>query len=291
MILVFGSTGTVGRRVVDGLVAAGERVRAFTRDPARAAGFGPSVQAVRGDLGDPASVRAAVAGVDAVFVLSTGPRTAAFEGTVADAVRRHGVGRVVKLSSVAAMPPVQDSYGAMHAAAEAAVAESGAEWTVLRPAGFMSNVLQWVHSVREGEVRQPYGHLPRAVIDPADVSAAAVACLTTPGHAGAVYELTGPEALTAADLTARLAAELDRPLRFVDLRPEQAKQAMMGAGLPPGFAAGLVDTLADPDPRRGGTPRPTVQRLLGRPPASFEDWLRTHRTAFAQPPTPHPTSR
>ncbi|MEV4254372.1 NAD(P)H-binding protein [Spirillospora sp. NPDC049652] len=279
MIVVFGATGTIGRRVVSGLVAAGEQVRAFTRDPA-GTDFPAPVEVVRGDLEDAAAVQAAVGGAEAVFVLSAGPRTAVHERTVSEAVRAHGTPRVVKLSSVAAMPPVRDSYGAIHAAAEEAVKNSGAEWTILRPAGFMSNVLRWAPSVHAGTVRQPHGRIPRAVVDPADVSDVAVTCLTAPGHAGAIYQLTGPEALTGADLTARLAAALGRPLTFVDLDPGEARQAMIGAGLPEDYATGLVDTLEDPDPNRGGTPLPTVEKLLGRPPVTFDAWLARHLGAF-----------
>jgi uncharacterized protein YbjT (DUF2867 family) len=281
MILVLGSTGTVGRHVVAGLVAAGQRVRAFTRDSARVR-FGEPVEVAEGDLGEPRTVLAALAGADGVFVLSCGPDALAHELAVAEAVRRCGTGRVVKLSSVAAMPPLSDSYGAAHAAAERAFARSGAEWTALRAAGFMSNVLQWKSSIRtEGKIYQPYGTIPRAVIDPEDVASVAVACLTTAGHQGKAYQLTGPEALTAHQQTAKVAAALGCPLEVVDVDPELARNAMVGSGMPPEFAAGLIASLADPDPRRGGMPLPTAQQITGRPPRTFDTWLAGHLTELS----------
>jgi uncharacterized protein YbjT (DUF2867 family) len=279
MILVFGSTGTVGRHVVAALVAAGEKVRAFTRDPARAR-FGGAVDVAGGDLADRASVTAALAGVTGVFV-ATSPAALSHELTVASAVREIGIGRVVLLSSVAANPPPSGAYGQAHAAAEAAFAVSGAEWTALRPAGFMSNVLQWRSSIAaQSRVYQPYGHVPRAVVDPADVAAVAAACLTTPGHAGMTYQVTGPQALTAPEMTAIVAAALGRPLEFVDVEPEQARKAMAAAGVPPELADGLLVSMADDGPDRGGTPLPAVARILGRPPVTFGAWLDHHLAEF-----------
>lgn len=284
MILVIGATGTVGRGVVAGLAAAGHKVRALTRNAAGAR-LGPGVQVVQGDLGRPETVRAALDGAEAVFVLSAGPDAAAHEAVVAEEVRRRGVPRVVKLSSVAADDPPVGLYGRAHADAELAFARSGAEWTVLRAAGFMSNVLQWRASVTaENRVHQTYGQIPRAVVDPADVAAVAVVCLTSQGHGGQVHRLTGPEALTAPQQTARLAAVLGRPLEYVEAPREAAEAAMAEGGLPPAFAAGLLDALADPDPRRGGTPLPTVELLTGRPAGTFDAWLARHRDRFGAAP-------
>jgi uncharacterized protein YbjT (DUF2867 family) len=276
VIVVLGPTGTVGCHVVADLVTAGRQVRVFTRTPARAR-FDKSVEIAEGDLGAPATVRAALVGADGVFVVSTGPDALAHELTVADAVRRYGVRRVVKLSSVAAMPPVTDSYGAAHAASERAFAESGAEWTALRAAGFMSNVLHWKSSIKsEGRAYQPYGAIPRAVIDPRDVAAVAVACLTTTGHHGQAYQLTGPEALTAPEQAAKISAALGRPVEFVDVAPELAARSMTSSGMPAQFARSLLASLADPDPHRGGLPLPTVRQITGHSPMTFDAWLARH---------------
>jgi uncharacterized protein YbjT (DUF2867 family) len=288
MILVLGSTGMVGSRVVAGLVAAGEQVRALTRGTAPAAWADPpfagAVEVVTGDLGKPETVQAAVAGADAVFVLSTGPDALAHELAVAGAVRCGGTTRVVKLSSVAALPPIIDAYGGAHATAERAFAQSGASWTTLRAAGFMSNVLYWAYSIKsDGVVYQPYAGVLRAVIDPADVAAVAVACLTGDGHGhdGKSYQLTGPVALTAFEQAAKLSAVLGTPIEVVDIDREQAVAGMTVAGMPRDFAISLLDSWADTDPRRGGTPLPTVQQILGRPPVTFDAWLDRNLPQFA----------
>ncbi|MQY11604.1 NAD(P)H azoreductase [Streptomyces sp. RB5] len=280
MILVIGSTGTVGRRVVAGLSAAGRRVRAFTRDPARA-DFGPGVEVAVGDLGRPDTVRKALDGVDGVFVLSAGPDALRHELAVADAVRRLGVRRVVKLSSVAAVPPVTPGYGDDHAAAEQAFAGSGADWTALRGAGFMSNVLQWRRSIAaEDTVYQPFGELPRALVAPGDVSDAAVACLLRDDLGGEVFQLTGPQALTTPQQVAAVAALLGRPLKYVEAPAEFALKAMVGAGLPEPYAAGLLAANGDPEPLRGGTVLPDLERLIVRPACTFDAWLARNKGEF-----------
>lgn len=280
MFLVFGATGNVGRHVVDGLVAAGKRVRAFTRDPSRAR-FGEAVEVFTGNLADPGAVLTALNGVTSVF-LSTSPDALEHELVVADAVRERGTGRVVKLSSVAANVPVSDSYGRAHAISEDALVKSGTEWTALRPAGYMTNVLQWRRSIAaQDKVFQPYGDVARAMIDPADVAAAAVVCLTSEGHREQAYQLTGPEALTAPELTRMIGDAIGRKLEFVGVDPEQARKGMTQAGMPPDLVDGLLSSMAEPGPRRGGTPQPDTERLLGRPPATFESWLSRHLSEFA----------
>ncbi|MFI0349054.1 NAD(P)H-binding protein [Actinomadura sp. 9N407] len=279
MILVFGATGNVGRHVVRGLLAAGEGVRAFTRDAA-GAGLGPAVRVVQGDLGRPDTLPAAFDGVTGVVMISAGADAASHELAVAEAVRGHGVKRVVKLSSVAALRPVRDAYGAAHAAAERAFAETGAHVTALRAAAFMSNALQWRWSIPAGRIHQPYSDIPRALVDPMDVAAVAVACLTTGDHGDGAYQLTGPEALTGSEQAARISVVVGHRVECVRAEPERSRDGMVAAGLPAEYAEALLASLADPDPARGGTPLPTVRRILGRPPATFDDWLARHAGEF-----------
>jgi uncharacterized protein YbjT (DUF2867 family) len=281
MILVFGATGTVGREVVSQLVALGEKVRAFARDPRKASFEGP-VEIVQGDFDEPDTVLAALSGVDSAFVMSVGSDPLARDRTIAEAVRKAGTRHIVRLSSVAAIPPVDNSYGAAHAAAERALQDSGAAWTVLRPAGFMSNVLQWAWTIKaEGKVYAPYGDIPRALIDPRDIAAVAVKALTTPGHEGRIHTLTGPEALTTPQQVERVAAALGSSLEFIDVPPVMARDAMTGAGMDPAFVDGLLASQADPDPARGATVLPTVEEITGRPAGTLRDWLAEHVSALA----------
>ncbi|HEY4023223.1 MAG TPA: NAD(P)H-binding protein [Pseudonocardiaceae bacterium] len=281
MIVVFGATGNVGRHVVAGLVEAEARVRVFVRDPEKAR-FDPSVQVVKGDLDNAASIESALSGADGVFLLTAGPDALAHDLAVAGEIRRAGDLHLVKVSSVAANPPVLNSYGKAHAEAEFACRLGAPRWTMLRPAAFSSNTLQWSWTINsEGKVYQPFGKIPQAVVTPADVAAVAVRALLEPAkHAGHIYQVTGPAALTAQERAAILAAELGRPIEFVDAPPEVAKKAMVGMGLPEEYVSGMLAAQSDPEPTRGGIPLSTVRDVTGREPTSFVDWLRPHLAEF-----------
>jgi len=280
VILVFGPTGNVGREVVAQLAAEGIPVRAFVREPRRA-GFGPGVRVVRGNLSDWRSIASAMRGVDRVFMLSAGADAVTHDGNVASAMREAGVRRVVKLSSIAARPPLDNAYARGHAAGERYFEVACPEWTILRPATFMSNALQWIGAVRTtGTVVRPFGKIPRALVDPRDVAAVAVRALTTDGHGGQVYELTGPAALTMPEQVDRLAAALGRQLSYVDMPASTAAEAMVRAGMDPALVDAMLASQSDPDPARGGSPSPVVERLIGRPPRTFEAWLDEHAPLF-----------
>jgi uncharacterized protein YbjT (DUF2867 family) len=286
MILVIGATGTVGRPLVSRLLQGGHPVRAFTRDASRLTPA-PGLEVAEGDLDRPETLAAALDGVRAVFVLSAGPDALAQELTAAELVAAAGVHRVVKLSSVAAIEPAAGCYGVDHAKAEAAFAAAVPEFTALRPSGFMTNILQWQSTIAaSGTVYQCHGEIPRAVVAPADVAEAAAVCLTRPGLHGRPYQLTGPEALTSPQLVARVSAALGRPLRYVETVPRDAVAGMIGAGLPPHFAQGLLDALAAPEPARGGRPTLAVRHLTGHPATSFDTWLTRNLTAFRTLPAP-----
>ncbi|MFC5723808.1 NAD(P)H-binding protein [Streptomyces gamaensis] len=281
MIAVVGASGNVGRVVVRRLVELGLCPRALTRSADRSA-FGPGAEVVHADLDHPGTANRALAGATAAFIATAGPHAPAHDAALADAVARHGVQDVVKVSSVAALAPPAGPYGAAHAAAEDAYRRSGARCTVLRPAAFMSNALQWSWSITaENTVYQPFGTLRQAVVDPADVAEAAVQALTAPGHEADTYTLTGPQALSAHERTQLLAEALGRPLRFVDAPVETARQAMTATGLPADYVDGLLLAQADADPRRGGLPLPTVTELTGRAPGTFEEWVGAHLGDFA----------
>ncbi|MFI9077385.1 NAD(P)H-binding protein [Streptomyces sioyaensis] len=280
MIAVIGATGNVGRPLVAGLLARGTHPRILTRDPGRAP-LAPGAEAVIGDLATPGCADEVLAGADAAFVVTAGPEAAAHDRAIAEAVARHAVRHVVKVTSVAALPPVHDSYGAAHAAAEDAYRATGARCTFLRPAAFMSNTLQWHWSITDrSTVFQPFGDLPQAVVDPADVAEVALRVLTAPALGGRAYTLTGPEPLTPRQRARRLSDALGRPLAFVDAPPEQAHRAMTDAGLPAAYVDGLLASQSDPDPARGGVPLPTVREITGRAPRAFEAWLAAHLHLF-----------
>lgn len=279
MILVTGATGTVGREVVRRLPRH-LPVRVMARDPERVLGASGMHGVVHGDYGDPRSLARALEGVDRAFLVTTdvgGDDDVRF----VRAARSAGVRHLVKLSAAAVEDGgADDLITRWQRGNEELLRGSGLEWTLLRPRSFMSNTLSWAGSVRaEGVVRGLYGTSANACVDPRDVAEVAVRALTEPGHAGRAHTLTGPEALTAVEQTARLSAVLGRAVRFEELDVARAR-AMWSARHP----AALVEALLrSAERQRAGAKAgvgKTVREVTGRPARSFEEWAGEHRAAF-----------
>jgi uncharacterized protein YbjT (DUF2867 family) len=263
-VLVTGATGNVGSHAVRELVRRGASVRAFVRDPAKAAGLlGEDVELAVGDFGDPASLRAAMDGVDRVFLSSgDGPAKVAHEAAVVDAAATAGVELIVKASTMGARPgsplPGMDWNGR----SEEHVRRSGVPAVVLASSFYMSNLLA------PGAFTAPAGKGRVAMIHPRDVGAVGAVVLTSGEHAGATYRLTGPEAITYERAAAALGAE------YVEIPPEAARDGLTAAGLPDWLVTHLVavyeliraDALAET--------ADTVQVLTGREPHGIDDFAR-----------------
>ncbi len=275
MILVTGATGNVGGELVGALAAAGVPVRALTRSAGRGR-FPAGTAEVAGDLNDPASMRPALEGAYGVFLL---PGYADMPGVLAEA-RRAGVRRVVQLSGMSAgSGDTSNAITAYMAASEQAARESGLAWTILRPAMFMSSAFEWVPQLRAGDlVRARFGQVRAAVTDPADIAAVAAVALTTSGHEAQVYELSGPEPLTAGDRVTILGQALGRSLRFEALSDDEAR-AEMSAAMPAKYVDAFLDFYVNGSLDESKV-LPTVQEVTGRPPRTFSQWASAHAGAF-----------
>ena len=284
-VLVTGATGRVGRALVDELRTRGVPVRALVRAPVVGA-LPAGVDARRGDLGDPGTVREAADGARAAFLLwPTGSvdddRTAAVVAALAR------TGHVVHLSARGvADGPSDDELGpilASHRRVERLLRGSGARWTSVRGGGFASNTLAWAADVRSSSVvRAPYGGIPRPYVHERDLAAVAALALTGDARSrldGATPEVTGPRTVSGREQVDALAAALGRPLRLEALDWDAARQDLLDTGVDPVTADSMLDTwwamVAEPE-----RPTDTVPRLLGRPALSYEQWARDHAEDF-----------
>ncbi|MBT2235760.1 NmrA family NAD(P)-binding protein [Nonomuraea sp. NEAU-A123] len=162
---------------------------------------------------------------------------------------------------------------------ERAAREPGVPWTFLRPRAFMSNALRWLPQLRTGDlVRVPFAGVAAAAIDPADIAAVAALALTSDGHEGRIYELTGPDSLLPADQIAVLAKVLRRDLRCEGLPDEEAR-AQMEASMPVEYVDAFFSFYVDGTLDESQV-LPTVQEVTGHPPRTFEQWAETHADAF-----------
>lgn len=288
LILVTGATGTSGREVVKQLVERGQRVRALARDPAKANSLGREVEIVIGDLTKPETLGPAFAGVNRALVVANGLELATLEANAFAAAKQAGVKHIVKMSGrhLDAAFTVGSPFARMHGESESRLRALGTRWTILRPGTFASNLLLWLNK-ETGELFLPVGDGWDVFTDPRDIAAVAVHVLTTPGHDGATYEITGPEPLRYAEAVRKMAEAIGRPLRLVDVPQDTARTGLIAAGVPIPQAETLLRHF---DGVRSGQiypPTMTITELLGRPARTFDDWLRDHvtdlRTALTSP--------
>ena len=275
--LVTGATGNVGSRVTRCLVARGERPCVFVRDAEKArALFGNSVEVRVGDLaGSRAALSAALAGIDAAFLLNSGPNLDALDGTFARAASAAGVNHLVKLSTLDVSTGV--GTGPWHARGETAVRETGLSFTFIRSAAFMSNVLGWADSIAsEGVLRSSTGEGKIAFIHPDDLAEVVTSALTTRKYVGEPLVITGPEALSYREMATRMGAAIGTTVGFEPISDEEA-QADLGGGP---YAAALVDIWRAIREGRMGLVNDGVERVLGRRPLSFDRWVEQHAAAF-----------
>jgi uncharacterized protein YbjT (DUF2867 family) len=275
MILVTGATGNAGGGVVNGLLKVGADVRGVVRAGSEDK-LPDGVEAAPADLNDPESLRGALDGVSAVFLLS------GYEGLERSLalMGEAGVERVVLLSSSAA--PTDDLDNAIaryHILSERAVRDSGLAWTFLRPNSFMSNAYRWLPQLEKGDViRGPFGDVAISTIDPDDLGAVAARALTTDEHEGKTYRLSGPEALRPGEQVAIMAKRTGRDLRF-EAQSDEVARAEMEGQMPKEYVDALFEFFSEGTVDET-TVHPTVRQVTGREPRTFEEWAEAHGSAF-----------
>jgi uncharacterized protein YbjT (DUF2867 family) len=281
VIMITGATGNIGRELTRELDAMGIKFRVLVRNPARAVGLPEYAQCVVGDLGEPATLTSAFDGVEKLFLLTQGIGTEYASVAVA-AAKDAGVRHIVFVSSYSVVSNPMPAMARWHHEREEIIRASGIPATFLRPGGFMTNALDWLPTIREGGyVIDSIGPGRYAPIDPADIAAVAALVLTSDGHQGREYVLTGDEAFTVAEHVQVLAEmagyvievrEASTPAEVIRSRfPNGAPQELADA-LTEGFKLMRADTV--------GFHTDTVKRLLGRRPRTFADWCARNADAF-----------
>lgn len=279
-LLITGATGDVGARVVHILVGAGHCPKVFVRSESKArALFGASVDVFVGDLANAASLQSALDGVDAMFLVTSGPEIPTLDANAAAAAKQAGIRHLVKLSSMDVEQGL--AIGAWHEQGEAAIRASGVPFNFIRPSGFMSNLLAWAHAIQsEGVVRSSTGDGRRAFIHSDDIAAVAVQALTSTKYIGRELAITGPEALTFAEIAERIGAQIGRKLRYEPISDEEAGRRFGATrASEPEVEAHVALWRAIREGRLGRVTS-TVEDVLGRPPIALAQWLKGNAAAF-----------
>lgn len=289
-ILVTGATGTVGSEVIKALTNRGVTVRAGVHSiikGERLKQLNPDVQLVEVDYARPATLHVALTGVDRVFMLT--PPSAdqvALGKQIIDAARQVNVHQVVKLSVSQAADEPLIRLGQWHREVEEYLAASGLPYVLLRPCSFMQNFIkQSQQSIcDEGVISLPLGEGRVSYIDVRDIALVAAAVLTAAvgQHQGQAYTLTGQTPLTVAEVAAAISQAADRPVRFVDVTEEAARQAMPQAH--PTVVEAMLELHRVNKAGRSVAPTSLVEQLTGCPPRTIEQFAHDNRQCF-QPAT------
>ncbi|PNY83126.1 NAD(P)-dependent oxidoreductase [Deinococcus koreensis] len=273
---VTGAPGNVGTPLVHELLARGARVRVLARRPDAARevfGEQPGLEYGALEFGKRPTYVAAFQGLDRLFVvrppqLSTVARDML---PALDVALGAGVGHMTLLS----LQGAERQPWVPHAKLEAYLRQSGVAWTFLRPSFFLQN-LSTTHlpELRGGEVFVPAGRGRTSFIDVRDIAAVAALVLTSGGHAGQAYELTGAGALTYAQVAQTLSAATGRPIRYSDPSPLAFYRRLRARGVPASQLLVMVAIYAVARLGLASRVSPDTARLLGRPPLSVADFAR-----------------
>ncbi|MFH8989149.1 NAD(P)H-binding protein [Streptomyces sp. NPDC017940] len=262
-VLVLGATGKTGRRVVARLRDAGRIVRAASRSAE-----------THFDWMDRATWASALDGMRALGLVAP-PDPEPIADFVAEAeaagVRRFVVlsGRGVHRYGMAFEPSLAE--------AERAVREADVDWTLIRPNSFAQNFAEDLYAVplRAGLLTLPVGAVAEPFIDVEDVADVMAALLTEEGHTYRTYELSGPRALTFAEVTAEISAVSGRPMRFEAVTAERYVADLTAGGMPEEAARSLAHGHVFLSEGHNTEPTTDVRYILGREPRDFSEYVKS----------------
>ena len=273
---VSGASGHLGQAVVSELLqrARGHEIVAITRTPKTVVG---PAQGRLGDYNQPQSLAEAYAGLDRLLIITTvAPepgRRGAQNLAAIDAAVKAGVKHIVFMSAVGTRQEEEPARGASYWRGEQHLMATAPAWTILRMNFYAEAFVQLAQAALGQGVMPGLAENRAAFVARGDVAAAAAGILIGDGHAGAIYNATGPERLSGAERAALIGEITGRPLAFRVITEEQLRAALTKAGLPAAavstvvsiqasFAAGAFDILTG-----------DVERLSGRQPRPLREVL------------------
>ena len=288
-ILVTGASGRAGKEMVRQLAAAGVNVRAALHYPDHdAEGRAAAVDYVEVDFERPDTLETAFRGVDkAVLITPEETSMVAMTRALVQAAERADVKHLVRVSFIRAGQGVGGRLLAWHREAEEIVAASPVPSTILRPNSYMQNfVTMYAPSIFvRGAFFTPMGSGRISYIDARDVADAAMSVLLGEGHENAVYELSGPEALSHVEIADMLTREAGQAIRYVDVGEDEACAALHRRGASDELIEALCELWLAMRHDEFAAPEPGTEQLLGRPPRRFQDFVREHAKEIRVSPT------
>jgi NAD(P)H dehydrogenase (quinone) len=273
-LVITGATGRLGGRVAARVAAAGIPQRLIVRDPARAPRL-PGAEVRQADYGDPAALLRALDGAGTVFMVSGAetPKRVAQHRTFVDAAATVGARHLVYTSFQGAAPDAVFTLARDHWATEEHIRASGLAFTFLRNSLYADFLPFLIGD--DGVIRGPAGDGRAAVVTQDDIADAAVAVLRDPAaHTGRTYDLTGPDALTVAEMAAIISEVTGRNVRYHAESVPEAYASRASYGAPEWQVEGWVSTYLAVAAGQLATVSRAVEQLTGHPATSLEQLLR-----------------
>jgi len=284
MILITGATGTSGIEIVKLLSRSGVPCRVLVRNPektTRLSNF-PGIEIVQGDMARPESLTPVLQGIaKALLCSSIGPELVEVQGSFVRAAKGAGVRHIVKFSGMGADVHSEWRFLRWHAEVEREVENSGLAFTHLQPNQFMQVYLRFKETITsQGKFYAASKDSRVSPVDVRDIAAVASAVLTGTGHEGKTYVITGPEALTYAEVADRIAAAIGKKVTYVDVPLEAAKRALLDGGAPEWFAEGQMEQFRFRWQGKQSCVTSTIAEVAKKKPTTFDEFTREYAPYF-----------
>jgi uncharacterized protein YbjT (DUF2867 family) len=285
MILITGASGNAGGTVLREVLKTGSGARAMYRSKEEAAKVPQGAAAAVADFADKSSLRRALEGVDTVYLVCSPVRELVeLESNMIDVCREAGVKHVV-LNSALGAGDFPKSFPSWHRKVEDKLKGSGMAYTILRPNGFMQNLIAYfAPPIRaQGAFYQSTGNAKISHIDLRDIAAAAAKILRSPArHAEKIYELNGPEALSYAEVAEKISKATGRKVQYVDIPPDAQRKALLEMGMPDFMVTALLELEEYYASGKASRVDGTLESLLHRAPTKMDDFLKGFADQFRE---------
>lgn len=286
-ILITGATGNIGGQLARELLDRGEKIRAASRRPKTLSALSElGAEVVRLDLEDPTTHDAAFAGVERMFLVGPqgGPDFGAQVGPVLAAASRAGVKHVLRYSALGADPDAGFALAREHGIAEQLVKDSGIGWTLLGPTFYQDNLINFAGDSIRGQSTWygASGTGKTAYVSSADIARTAATILENPdAHAGNKYTLTGPEAVTDAELAGLATEVLGREISYVDLPADKLAAGMREHGMPEWMVESMVALEGIKRDGYAAEISSDIRDVTGHEPETYRSFLERNRGKLA----------
>jgi len=284
MILITGASGNAGGAVLSAAIHVKLPVRAMYRGKDDARNAPKGVDAVFADFADKASLKDALKGIEAVYlVCGPIPQLVELEGNMIDACKAAGVKHIL-LNSALGAGKFNKSFPSWHTKVEENLKASGMDYTIIRPNGFMQNIVTYnAASIKANHAfYAAMGDAKTSMIDVRDIGALAAKILSDPKkHSGKTYELNGPEAVSNAEVAARISRITGSQVSYVDIPEDAQRKAMLDMKMPEWQVNAILELQEYYRSGNCAAVDSTVQGLLGKPARTLDAFLSENKAAFS----------